>query len=170
MEVILKQQGEQKLHGNVFSELRLKKGMDVVVKTSNVRDSMEIAEDELSLNDVMNCLDDHLWLRGSTYLPTVTKDGGKVVVRGTVTPLDQIVESPESFITAMPGAVTTLDIRKIFPARVSAQTLFAALDQMRGLEEIALMDGDAQDKVGCGYVKICHPRRLRSRLEASGVM
>jgi hypothetical protein len=70
----------------------------------------------------------------------------------------------------MPGAVTITDIRKIFPARVSAQTLFAALDQMRGLEEIVLMDGDAQDRVGCGYVEICHPRRLRSRLEASGAM
>jgi hypothetical protein len=165
---ILKQQGEQKLLGNVFSEIRLKKGTDVVVKTMNIQDSMEIAEDELSLNDVMNYLYDHLWSQGSTYLPTLRKDGGQVVFRGTVTSLDQIVESPESFTTAMPGAVTIMDIRKIFPARVSAQTLFAALDEMRGLQEIVLMEGDEQEKVGCGYVEICHPRRSRSRPEASG--
>ncbi len=63
-----------------------------------------------------------------------------------------------------------MDISKIFPAQVSAQTMFAALDEMCGLQEIVLMEGDEQDKVGCGYVQICHPRRSRSRPEESGGM
>jgi hypothetical protein len=161
---ILKLSGreQQALKGQAISEVRAKR--DTKVEITDTSDDMEVAEEEMTLNATKDCIADHLYFKGSLYLPMETKAGGKVEFQGEFTPLDAILDTGGQVIKG--GTRQLTDIREIFPQPVTTKTFFTALEQMKEMGEIEFMYGE--EKLQFEFLEIYHPLRHRLRDRAAG--